>query len=68
MDETPILNKVNHCFYQQLLGMGVWMVVIGRPDVCFAIASLSRFGACPREGHLDLLLHVLGFLKQFPKR
>ena len=44
------------------------MVVIGWPDSCYAFASLSRFGACPREGHLDLLLHVFGFLKYFPKR
>ena len=40
--------------------------MIGRPDICFVVSSLSRFGSCPREGHLDLMKHMFGYLKQFP--
>ena len=68
MDESDILNKKNHRLFQQLLGMGIWMVIIGRPDICYAMASLDRFGACPRQGHLDLMIHVYGYLKKFSKR
>ena len=68
MDDSAILSKKDHRFYQQLLGMGIWMVMVGRPDICYAIASMSRFGACPRQGHLELLIHVFGFLKKFQKR
>ena len=68
LDASEILNVKQHRQYQQLLGMGIWMVVIGRVDICFAISSLGRFGACPRVGHLDLLLHVFGYLKQFKKK
>lgn len=48
--------------------MGIWMVIIRHPDICYAISSLSRFGACPRQGHLDLMQYVYGFLKKFDTR
>ena len=67
-DTSPLLGVEKHRHYQMLLGMIQWLVTIGRPDLTNAAASLSRFGACPREGHLDLALHVFGFLKQFPIR
>ena len=68
MDESPLLNMARQQQYQALLGMGQWLVTIGRFDLCFAISSLSRFGTCPREGHLELLLHVFGYLRKFPLR
>jgi hypothetical protein len=48
--------------------MLVWVVTIGRIDVCHATSSLSRFSACPRKGHLDRLLRVFGYLKKRPNR
>ena len=48
--------------------MGILIVMIGRTDICFSITSLSKFGVCPRQGHLDLLLHVYGYLKRFPSK
>ena len=68
MDESDILNKKNHKLFQQLLGMGIWMDIIGRPDICYAMASLGIFGACPRQGHLDLIIHTYGYLKKFANR
>jgi hypothetical protein len=47
-----------------LIGMLVWVVTIGRIDIAFdATSSLSRFTACPRQGHLERLLRVFGYLK-----
>jgi hypothetical protein len=51
-----------------LLGMIQWMVTIGRPDLCHAVTSLNRFGACPREFHLELAIRVFGYIKMFPTR
>ena len=61
MDTSPLLTPEEHRFYQQLIGMGIQLQVIGRPDICYAIGSLSRFSCCPQKSHLDLLLHVFGF-------
>ena len=46
-----------------LLGMLQWMVTIGKPELCQLVSSLNRFGACPREGHLDLAIRSFGYIK-----
>jgi len=63
MDESPLLGLDDHRKFQMLLGMLQWLVTIGRPDLCNVVSSLSRFGACPRETHLDLAIRVFGFIK-----
>lgn len=47
MDMSPLLGENDHRFFQMLIGMGMWLVVLGRLDLCYAMSSLSRFGACP---------------------
>ena len=39
------------------------MVTVGKPDLCATVASLNRFGACPRERHLQLAIRVFGYVK-----
>ena len=51
-----------------LLGMLQWLVTISRPDLCHLVSSLNRFGACPRETHLDLAVRAFGYLKQVPNQ
>ena len=68
MDDSPLLSLKQHRLYQQLIGMGTWIQVIGRPDICYAISSMSRFSSAPRQSHLDLLLHIFGCLKKFDNR
>lgn len=62
-DDTPLLNDDDHRKYQMLIGMLVWLVTIGRLDLAYSTTSLSRFVACPREGHLKRVLRVYGYLK-----
>ena len=51
-----------------LMGILIWVVRLGRSDVAHATSSISRFSACPREGHLARALRVFGFLKKRPNR
>ena len=66
LDTSPLLGLDDHRKYQMLLGMLQWLVTICRPDLCNVVASLNRFGACPRETHLDLAVRTFGYLKQVP--
>jgi hypothetical protein len=69
MDTSKLLDDEGHRKYQMLMGMLVWVVTIGRIDVALvATSSLSRFTACPRQGHLERLLRVSGYLKKRPNR
>jgi hypothetical protein len=42
--------------------------VAGRFDLTFAISSLSRFFAAPRQGHLELARKIFGYLRKYPRR
>ena len=52
LDESKHLDDDEHTKYQMLIGMLNWIVTIGRIDIVFAVSSLSRFTACPRQGHM----------------
>ncbi|KAI2489419.1 Reverse transcriptase (RNA-dependent DNA polymerase) [Fragilaria crotonensis] len=68
LDESPLLSDVGIRKYQMLVGMAQWACTIGRLDIAFAVSSLSRFAAAPREHHLELALFLFGYLKKNPNR
>ena len=67
-DKSEPLDDKGHQQYQMLIRMLNWIVCIGRVDVAFATASLSRFTACPRKGHMDRALRIFGYLKKYKNR
>ena len=67
-DTSEILNAHKHRRFQMLIGMLNWIVSIGRFDVAYAVASMARFVACPREGHLKRAVRIFGYLKKHPNR
>ena len=67
-DESTLLDNEQHRIYQMMIGMALWVVLLGCLDVCFAVSSLSRFSCCPRDGHLRRLKRVWGYLKKFPNK
>ena len=68
LDDSEILGDADHRRYPMLMGMLVWLNTLGRADISYATASLSRFSACPRVSHLDRALRVFGYLKMKPNR
>ena len=63
LDTSPLLDLDDNRKYQMLLGMLRWMLTIGKPEISQLVSSLNRFGACPREGHLDLTVRSFGYIK-----
>lgn len=63
LDDSPLLGIDDHRKFQMLLGMLQWLMSIGRPDLSPLVSSLNRYGACPREGHLQLAIRAFGFVK-----
>ena len=62
LDLSTLMSEAQHRLYQQLVGMAEWEVHIGRFDVRYALTSLNRFSAAPREGHLRWLVKIFGYL------
>jgi hypothetical protein len=63
MDTTPTLNPELASWYASLIGMLRWMVEIGRVNIITEVSKMASQMASPREGHLDTLLHMFGFLR-----
>ena len=68
LDDSNALDDEEHRQCQMLMGILIWVVGLERSNVAHATSSISRFSACPREGHLARSLRVFGFLKKLPNR
>ena len=67
LDGTPELRPNNVQYYQELIGMCRWATEIGRVDILFEVLMLLQHLACPREGHLEQVLHIFSYLENKPK-
>ena len=65
MDTSPELKQDGLQRYQELIGMLIWAVELGRVDVLLETALMSTH--LPRRGHLEQLYHIFGYLKAHPK-
>ena len=63
LDTSDLLGLDDHKIFHMLLGILQWMVIIGKPELCQLVACLNRFGACPREAHLELAGCSFGYVK-----
>ena len=63
LDSSPLLCEKQHCLYQQLFGIAEWAVQIVRFDIRFALTSINRFLAAPREVHTSQLVKRLVICK-----
>ena len=68
LDTTPELKLEGIRYYQELIGILRWAIELGRIDIAMIVSMLSSHLALPREGHLQQVYHVFGFLKARPKR
>jgi hypothetical protein len=68
LDSSEMLDDVGHHLFQRMVGILQWIVLIGRYDVCYVTASMSRFGSAPRQGHLDRVKRIFGYLRANPNR
>ena len=67
MDCTAELKADGLQWYQEMIGSLHWAVEIGRVDILLETAILSKHLALPREGHLEQVLHIMGYLKSHKK-
>jgi hypothetical protein len=67
MDGSPELGSDDHKYYQELIGIMRWATELGRVDILLEISLLSQYQACPREGHMEQAMRILGYLQANPK-
>ena len=64
LDISPLLEIDDIKIYQSLIGALQWVIQIGRFDIATAVMTLSRFRAAPRQGHLDRIKRIYGYLSK----
>lgn len=62
-DVSPELNDAEASYFMSLIGILRWAVELGRVDISVEVSLLSSHMALPREGHLNELFHIFGYLK-----
>ena len=67
-DKSDLLDVEGHRKFQQLIGIGQWLITCGRMDLSFTISSLSRFAAGPRVGHLKAAIRMYKYLNYAPDK
>ena len=65
LDDTPLLDEDGIAKYQSLIGTLQWTITLGRFDVATAVMTMSGFRAAPREGHLERVKRICGYLSKF---
>jgi len=64
LDTSELLNEDDQKVYQSLIGALQWVIQIGRFNITTTVMTLSRFWAMPRQGHLDRVKRIHGYLSK----
>ena len=67
LDATAELKADGIQWYQEMIGMLRWACEIGRVDILTEVAMMSQHMCLPRQGHLEQVLHIVGYLKSHKK-
>ena len=67
LDCTGELKADGLQWYQEMIGSLRWACELGRVDVLYEVSVMSKYLAMPREGHLEQVLHIMGYIKQHKK-
>jgi hypothetical protein len=63
LDTTPYLEDDDIHYYQSQLSIFRWIIELGRLDIYINVAMLSSFLVQPRQGHLEAIYYIYGYLK-----
>jgi hypothetical protein len=63
LDITPYLDDKEASFFMSQVSMQRGVVELGRLDIYVQVALLSSYLVQPRQGHLEVIYYMFGYLK-----
>jgi hypothetical protein len=63
LDDTKLCNPEQITQYQSMIGALQWLISLGKFDIFTAVMTMSRFRIDPREGHLNRLKRIYGYVR-----
>jgi len=67
LDDTDFLNENDTKLYQSYIGILRWAIELGRIDLAHIGATLAKFMATPRKGHMVAVLRIFACIKKYLK-
>ena len=67
LDETDFLPNDGISKYRMMIGSLNWVVTLGRFDLCHATHAMARYANAPREGHMNAMRRIFGYLRNYAK-
>jgi hypothetical protein len=64
LDRSKELGSDQATYFTGLISVLSWCIELRWIDIIVEVSLLSRFLACPREGHMQQALHVFSYLKK----
>jgi hypothetical protein len=64
LDYSPLLSDNAAIYYMELIGILRWAVELGCIDIMIHVSLMSSYTMQPRQGHLDQVFHIFGYLKR----
>ena len=64
LEEASFLCQEGAFKYRSYIGSLNWAITLGRFDIQYAVSNLARYNMSPREGHMEAVIRVVGYLKQ----
>ena len=63
IDISQDIDPQDFSYYQYLIGI-IWCIIeLGRVDICVEVSMMSSHVDFLRQGHLNQVLHIFGYLK-----
>jgi hypothetical protein len=63
-NSSNLLDAKGIQMYQSIIGSLQWMVTIGQLDITTAVMTMSGFRVAPRNGHLERVKRIYGYLSK----
>jgi hypothetical protein len=67
VDDFPLCTEDDSAKYISIVGCFIWIIVLGRFDIAYAISAMSRFNMLPREGHRRAVKRILSISRHFQR-
>jgi hypothetical protein len=64
LDQTDLLDEDNIWRHQSYIGILRWTAKLGRIELTHSAATMAKFNATRREGHLRALLWMFAYILQ----
>ena len=65
IDDSDFLGPEDIKLYQSMIGALQWCISLGRFEILPAVMTMGRFRICPRQGHMERLKRIYGFLRKY---